>query len=130
MIWYNWTKYGRGRRPHRRHRWAVGVRKPLKILIMGHSLLDNCYLENKQISLIFCEHRLKFIDNTSYRFYGLDTTGRKFDILIFGFDDIILPKFGTIKSSKSTGSADFGDRNQLNLLIGTLQQLMQKQLII
>ena len=27
--------------------WAVGVHEPLKSLVRGSSLLDNCYLENK-----------------------------------------------------------------------------------
>ena len=32
---------------HRRHRWAVGVWDPLKRLVIGSSLLVNCYLEKK-----------------------------------------------------------------------------------
>ena len=42
MIWQKLTKYGRGG-----HQWAPGVRNPLKSLVMGPSLLVNCYLEIK-----------------------------------------------------------------------------------
>ena len=33
--------------PHRGQWWAVGVHERLKSLVMGPSLLDNCYLENE-----------------------------------------------------------------------------------
>ena len=32
---------------HRGHRWAVGVRDPLKSLVKALNLSVNCYLENK-----------------------------------------------------------------------------------
>ena len=43
MIWQKLTKYGRGG-----HQWAPGVRNPLKSLVMGPSLLVNCYLESER----------------------------------------------------------------------------------